>query len=190
MLSLREIKNKYGHMCSFAIWKKIDPTQKPKYGVGDISHFDNIENLNINKNIVLVGLNISGKGAIDKPFSNFHSSKSSAHDYKIRFATENTIFSGAYMTDIIKDYEELMSGKVMKYLNSNPNIKKENIESFELELKELGSINPVIISFGNSSFKILQSLKNKYRIFKVPHYSSCVSKEKLRDAFMEISKLI
>ena len=44
--------------------------------------------------------------------------------------------------------------------------------------------------FEVSEIKILQALKNKYRIFKVPHYSSCVSKEKLRDAFMEVSKLI
>ena len=94
------------------------------------------------------------------------------------------------MTDIIKDYEEVMSGKVIKYLNSNPNIKKENIKSFEMELKDIGATNPIIIAMGNDSFKILNELKDKYKIYKVPHYSSCISKEKLRDAFNEISKLI
>ena len=94
------------------------------------------------------------------------------------------------MTDIIKDYEEVMSGKVMKYLNSNPDIKKENIKSFEIELKDIGATNPIIIAFGNDCFKILNELKERYKIFKVPHYSSCISKEKLRDAFNEISKLI
>ena len=74
--------------------------------MGDISHFDNMDNLNINRNIILVGLNLSGRGTIDKPFSNFHNPKSTSHDYKIRYATQETIFSGAYMTDIIKDYEE------------------------------------------------------------------------------------
>lgn len=190
MLTIKEIKDKYGYMCSFAVWKNIDKSQKPKYGVGDISHFDNINEININRNIVLVGLNISGKGSIDKPFSNFHSSKSTSHDYKIRFAIQDTIFSGAYMTDIIKDHEEVMSGKVIKYLNHNSHIKKENIISFELELKDIGAINPIIIAFGNASFKILYELKDKYRIFKVPHYSSCISKEKLRDAFNKISKLM
>jgi hypothetical protein len=190
MLTINEIKDKYGHMCSFAIWKEIDKLQKPKYDVGDISHFNNVENLNINRNIILVGLNISGKGSIDKPFSNFHNSKSTSHDYKIRFAIQDTIFSGAYMTDIIKDYEEVMSSEVMKYLNNNPNIKKDNIDSFETELKNIGSTNPIIIAFGNDCFKILNELKYKFRIFKVPHYSSCISKEKLREAFNEISKMI
>ena len=61
MLKINQIKDKYGHLSSFAIWKKIDKSQKPKFGVGDISHFDNLKNLNINRNIILVGLNLSGK---------------------------------------------------------------------------------------------------------------------------------
>ena len=78
----------------------------------------------------------------------------------------------------------------MKYLNANPDIKKENIKSFEKEIEDLGSKNPVIIAFGNDCFKILLELKNKYKIFKVPHYSSNISKEKLREAFIEISKVL
>jgi uncharacterized protein YbjQ (UPF0145 family) len=190
MLSIEEIKTKYGHMASFAIWQKIDKNQKSKYGVGDISHFDDTENLKINRNIILVGLNLSGKGSVDKPFSNFHNPKSTSQDYKIRFAIQDSIFSGAYMTDIIKDYEEVMSGKVMKYLRENPNVKKENIISFETELKDIGANNPIIIAFGNDAFNILNELKDKYKIFKVPHYSSSISKEKLREAFDEISKLL
>jgi hypothetical protein len=59
-----------------------------------------------------------------------------------------------------------------------------------MELKDIGATNPIIIAMGNDSFKILNELKDKYKIYKVPHYSSCISKEKLRDAFNEISKLI
>ena len=190
MLSIQEIKDKYGNVSSFALWKKIDETKKPKYGVGNIEHFENLEEKDINRNIILVGLNISGKGFIDNPFENFHNNKSTSQDYKIRFAIQDTIFSGAYMTDIIKDHEEVMSGKVMKYLNKNPNIKKENIKLFEIELKDIGAINPIIIAFGNDSFKILSELKSKYRIFKVPHYSSCISKEKLKEEFNNIAKII
>ena len=190
MLTFEEIKSKYGHVGSYAIWQKIDDSKKPKYGMGDITHFNNSSNITINNNIVLVGLNLSGKGSIDNPFQNFHPTYSTAHDYKIRYATQDTIFSGAYMTDIIKDYEEVMSNQVIKYLNSNPNIKKENIESFEIELKDICSNVPIIIAFGNDCYKILNELKQKYKIFKVPHYSSCISKEKLRDSFNNISKLL
>ena len=198
MFSIKEIKDKYGNMSSFALWKKIDKTKNPKYGVGDIEHFENLEEKDINRNIILLGLNISGKGFIDNPFENFHNSKSTSQDYKIRFAIQDTIFSGAYMTDIIKDYKEVMSDKVMKNLNKNPNIKKKNIESFDVELKDIGAINPIIIAFGNDSFKILSEFKkkyenineNKYRIYKVPHYSSYISKEKLKEEFNNISKEI
>ena len=69
MLTIEEIKVKYGHLCSFALWKEIDINQKPKFGVGDISHFNNLENININRNFILVGLNLSGKGTIERPFS-------------------------------------------------------------------------------------------------------------------------
>ncbi len=190
MLSIEEIKNNYGHMSSFAIWSKIEENQKPKYGVGDITHFYNTENLNINRNIILVGLNLSGRGTIDKPFSNFHNPKSTSHDYKIRFAVQDTIFNGAYMTDIIKDYEEVMSNKVMQYLRKNPEVLNENLKSFEKELQDIGSNNPIIIAFGNDSFNILSKLKNKYKIYKVSHYSSCISKEKLREQFLKISEYL
>lgn len=190
MLTIEEIKNKYGHMCSFAIWKKIDKTQKPKTDVGNISHFNNLSENDINRNIILVGLNLSGKGTIDKPFSNFHNPSPYSNDYRIRYAIQDTIFTGAYMTDIIKDYEEVMAGKVIKYLNNNPDVKKNNIESFEKELNDLGTIEPIIIAFGNDSYKILNELKNKYKIFKVPHYSSSLKKEELKNKFNEIAKLI
>ena len=76
-------------------------------------------------------------------------------------------------------------------LNDSINdIKKENIKTFEMELKDIGATNPIIIAFDNDCFKILNELKEKYKIFKVPHYSSCISKEKLRDDFNEISKQI
>ena len=54
--------------------------------------------------------------------------------------------------------------------------------------RDIGAIDPIIIAFGNDAFKILKMLKDKNKIFKVPHYSSCITKEKLRIAFNEISK--
>ena len=191
MLTLQEIKDKYGHLCSFALWQQIDISQKAKFGIGDISHFDDLENLNIKRNIILVGLNLSGKGSIDNPFQNFHSAYCYGNDYKIRYAIQDTMFSGAYMTDIIKDYEEVMSGKVITYLKSNPDVEKENIKSFEIELKDIGATNPIIIAFGSDCFKILSKLKYKYNIHKVPHFAyQGTTKEKLREAFNEISKFI
>ena len=37
---------------------------------------------------------------------------------------------------------------------------------------------------------ILNELKSKYRIFKVSHYSSCISKDKLKDEFDKIANVL
>ena len=178
---LEYIKSKYGHMSSFAIWKDKDIKEKSNMDV--LLFEDNINKLNVN--IILVGLNISKK--IDIPFSNFHPNYSTAHDYKIRYALKDTMFYGAYMTDIIKDFEEKVSEKLMKYLKNNPTFLQENILSFENELIDIGSTNPILIAFGHDCYKILNNnFKDKYRIYKVSHYSSCISKEKLRIEFQDI----
>ena len=189
MLNYEKIKSEYGHRGSWAIWQKRDETKKAKFGMEDISFFDNPESLKLNPNIILCGLNISQK--IETPFSNFHPNHSTAHDYKIRYAVEDSIFVGAYMTDVIKDFEEICSGKVMSYLRKNPKFERENIDSFEEELKCIGATNPCIITFGNDCFKILNKhFKNKYKIFKVSHYSSCITKEELRYQFDNIANNI
>jgi hypothetical protein len=93
------------------------------------------------------------------------------------------------MTDIIKDFEEKVSGNLMKFVNKNPMFLQENIKAFEDELLFIGSHNPIIIAFGNDCYKILnKQLKNKYKIYKVSHYSSCISKEKLRTQIENIIK--
>ena len=123
------IKNKYGKCSSWAIWKKRVLGGKEKDGMDNITFFNTIYELVLNPNIILVGLNISG--SIENEFSNFHPISKTAHDYKIRYALEDTVFWGSYMTDIIKDYEEMISGKVMSYLSKNKSFEEKNIELFE-----------------------------------------------------------
>ena len=166
---LQEIKEKYGHMCSWAVWKEKDG--KEKSNVGDLPVFDIV-----NPNIVFVGLNISTR--ILEPFANFHSPSPRAHDYKIRYAVSGTPFSGAYMTDIIKDFEEKAAGNMAKYITKNKDFLEENIRTFKQELEFIGAVNPIIIAFGNHSYKLLHGFPNLY---KVSHYSSCVTKEALRE---------
>jgi hypothetical protein len=179
-----EIKLKYGNMSSWAIWKEKDIKEKSK--IGDLSIFENFTNIRLNPNVIFLGLNISQK--IIKPFGNFHSESSTSHDYKIRYALQNTQFLGGYMTDIIKDFEEKVSCNLMKYINNNPLFLQENIKSFEEEIKTIGSVNPILIAFGNDCYKILiTNLKKKYKIYKISHYSSCINKEKLR---IEIENII
>ena len=179
------IKDKYGHMSSWAIWSPQGV--KSKSGMDDTSFFYNPSQtlLNtLNPNIILVGLNISER--IDRVFGNFHPNTSKAQDYKTRYAIKDTIFWGAYMTDIIKSFEEKISGNLMKYLSKNKQFEQENIDKFEQELIDIGSINPILIALGNDSYKILKRHCKNYKIYKVSHYSAYITKEKLRLDFEKL----
>lgn len=184
MSHLEDIKIRYGHMSSWGIW--CDKDVKEKSNISDLSILTNLINTqSLNPNVIFVGLNISKP---IKPFGNFHSNSSRSHDYKIRYALKDTIFWGSYMTDIIKDFEEKTSGKVMKFIRKNPSFVEENIKTFEEELLFIGSNNPIIIVFGNKCYEILNKYLNKYKIYKVSHYSSNISKEKLRMQILNIIK--
>ena len=178
------IKNKYGLHASWAIWGKQG--DKPKSNMDDINFFDNEEVLlKLKPNIVLVGLNFSIDGVVLKPFQNFHGSGGGA--YKIRFALYDTSFWGAYMTDIIKDFPEKESSNVMSFLKNNPSLVDNNIISFEQELKDIGSVDPLLVCFGNDSYDILKkNLASKFKIIKVTHYSHYESKEKFREKMLKI----
>jgi len=143
----------------------------------------------LNPNIILVGLNISEK--ILRTFGNFHPDKTTAQDYKTRFALHGSMFWGAYMTDIIKSYEEKISGNLMKYLTKNKEFEKENIKIFEKELLDIGSENTIIIAFGNDTYNILKrNFKDTYTIYKVPHYSAFIQLDSFRLTFTDLENKI
>ncbi len=174
------IKEKYGHWTSWAIWAQTGDT--PKSNVGDLSIFSGDDFLTqLNSEVVLVGLNIS-RGDIKFPLANFHDVRPEATDYKIRYALRDTPLWGGYMTDIIKDFNEKESGKMMAYLKQNKAFENNNVEIFRQELRDLGSKNPLIVAFGNDAHSILsRHFKSQYQILKIPHYANYTSKEKYRE---------
>ena len=185
------IKSKYQYWSSWAIW--ADQSDTPKSNVGDLSVLDPNTNPKLlptlNPNIALVALNIS-RGDITLPFGNFHDARSEATDYKIRYATNDTPLWGVYMTDIIKDFEEKISGKVKSYLRENRDFEKENVDFFVQELSDIGATNPTLIAFGNESYDILKrNLNNEFKIHKIPHYANYSSKEKYRMQIKEVMEV-
>ncbi|OGP74159.1 MAG: hypothetical protein A2Y80_07350 [Deltaproteobacteria bacterium RBG_13_58_19] len=181
------IKMKYGHYASWAIW--ADEGEKPKDNVGNLSVFDIESNVGLlhqlNPGIILVGLNISRR--IEVPLANFHDARPQAMDYKIRYALKESPFWGAYMTDIIKDFEQKVSGKMMSYLRTDKPFEDKNVEIFREEMKDLRIDNPTIVAFGRDAYTILnRNFKNKFKIFKIPHYSNYTGKEKYREEVKSI----
>jgi hypothetical protein len=173
-LKIREI---YGKHASWAIWSDEEDT--PTSNMEDVSFFNDKEIYKqLNPNIILVGLNISTTFD-ETPFLNFHGKGGGA--YKIRYATKNTPYWGAYLTDIIKDFPEAESNKAMSFLRKNPKIIDQNIDSFLQEIEDISSENPKIFAFGNDAYNILDMIINKnFTLYKLRHYSNYEGKEAYR----------
>jgi hypothetical protein len=171
------IKQKHGSYASWAVW--ADASEKPKSNMGDISLFTNGSVLSQLKNsVVMVGLNISRP--VSEAFRNFHDSNPRANDFKIRYAFKDSEYYGAYMTDIIKNLEEVVSKNVMTILKGNPAIIEKNLKTFREEMRDLQATSPVMLAFGKDTHRILSENlnENEYgKLIKLPHYSHRMSKE-------------
>lgn len=182
-----QIADKYGEYASWAVW--VNEDKKPKSNIGDMSIFDLDENSKLletlNPNVVMVGLNFSR--TIEKgQFVNFHDKRPQGQDYKIRYAFRNTPFYGAYMTDIIKNFEEQNSSNVSLFCKQNKEFEIHNIKLFEQEIKDLKCVDPFIIAFGNNTYDLLtKHFGQIFRIKKVIHYSHHMSKENYRNAVLK-----
>lgn len=191
-LDFDKLKSRFGYCGSWAIWSKASDT--PKSNVGDLSllNLDLNKNLlnQINPNIVFVALNFS-RETTKEDFANFHDPRSMSQDYKIRYALQDSKLWGGYMTDIIKDYPEKSSNKMMSYLKKDSTIEKDNCKLFLEEMDLLKTNNPKIIAFGNDAYLILtRNFKDKFNIIKVPHYANYISKEKYRELVLTLCENI
>ena len=135
---------------------------------------------------MLVALNFS-KGSITEPFGNFHSDRGTATDYKTRYALRNSPYWGGYMTDIIKDYSEKESSKLVEFLKTNKVFEQSNVEFFRQELRDIGAEEPTLVAFGNVVYTILKRNMPEFEIVKIPHYAHYMSKEKYREQVKAIS---
>jgi len=94
----------------------------------------------------------------------------------------DTGYWGAYMTDIIKDFEEKASGKMMSFLRSNKDFEPENIRKIREEIEVLGFSSPVLVAFGKDAKKIAKrNLTKEFQIVGIPHYANYISKENYRE---------
>ncbi|MGE0363993.1 MAG: hypothetical protein AB7H93_16005 [Vicinamibacterales bacterium] len=178
------IKRKHGAYGSWAVWAPA--TSTPKSNMGDLTVLDETANQNLletlNPGVVMIGLNIS-RGFPDEPFRNFHDPGPTANDFKIRYAFHDTVFWGAYMTDVIKGFVEPVSGKLLGYLRTHPQVVVAHVDALRKELLDLGHPKPVILAFGRGVHGLLaENLRAEDFSALVPltHYSHHISKEDYR----------
>lgn len=175
------VKENFGLFASWAVWSEV--VDRPKSNMGDLSIFENpqlTDTLKIlNNKFILVGLNISTID-IKIPLSNFHGENGEV--YKARFALKDTPLWGGYMTDIIKDFKEPDSTKIVKFLKNNPDFITTHIDNFCNELTSISAEDPILVAFGNDVYSILQKFfSDEYQIIKIPHYAARYGKEKYRE---------
>ena len=175
------VKKKYGRVASWAIW--AHEGEKAKSNMGDLTVLDPEINKNLlselNPNVVLVALNFS-ENVDHKPFENFHAG-GKFQDYKARYALRGSPAWGGYMTDIIKNYPEKESDRLVEYLKTDKAIEQSNVESFRQELRDIGVEKPTLVAFGNAVYDILKRNLPEFEIVKITHYAHFVSKEKYRE---------
>lgn len=184
-----KLREKYWDVASWAIWAPC--AGAPKSNIGNLSVFEDSKLLEkLHNRFVLVGLNGSGKHddylEFSKALYNFHSDYSYGNDYKMRFAFEGTPIWGSYITDIIKYYQEVDSGKVVKYVQHNPRVLKQNMDAFKDELSLLGG-HPVIVALGKPTYTFLkENLSADYTIVNIKHYSYTIGPEAYRKECLEV----
>ena len=186
-IEFEKIKKLHGDYASWAIW--ADQDVKPKSNIGDLSILDPDQNnellSKLKPNIILVALNFS-RGGVRAPFANFHDANPNGQDFKIRYALKNSPYWGGYMTDVIKNYNEVDSKKLMSYLKKNKPFEDKNIKKFLEELEDLKVNNPTVIAFGNDAYNVLIKNIDKYEIVKIPHYAHQISKENYKESVQSI----
>ncbi len=176
-----EIRERFGHFASWAVW--ADEGLRPKDNIDDLSVLDPIVNPKLletlHANSIFLGLNISRR--IEHPLGNFHDSRPMANDFKIRYALKNTAYWGSYMTDMLKDFEEKASGRMIQFLRDNREFERANIRRLREEIEVLGSSTPILVTFGKDAEKIARrNLGEEFTIVGIPHYATYISKEHYR----------
>ena len=184
------IKERYGSVCSWAVWERSGI--KPKSNISNMDIFDIYKNNELlevlHTDVVMVALNFSREVAFTDAFMNFHDSSPHGQDYKIRYAIEDTPFYGAYMTDVIKEFPMLESKGVVSYLRKNPAALRDQIKKFEEELRFIQSDTPTIIAFGKDSYEILRKNLDDTiysALIQVTHYSHYVNLEDYRKGVLQ-----
>lgn len=145
-----KLVSKYGSYASWAIWDYKDES--------DLSIIS--KNVNqLHSKYILLGLNISHPLS-NKPWLNFHGG--SIHDRKLKYACNDTILRGSYITDIFKGIEVTQSNKLKNVLTDK--IISENVSLFNREVLDIEfNENSQFIVFGAPKSFLAQCFDNYFK---------------------------
>lgn len=192
------LKSKYGHIASWTIWDKAPAgEEKTKKNVGGSEWCSDEDALiqKIHGKYVFVAANPYNKETVAQkkeknesklPWcSNFHSNRSIAQDYKLRYATAGTEMEGCYVTDLIKDVRSQNVTYLKAEMKKDSSILERNIAEFKEEISHL-SAKPIIIALGKDVYDWLKPLYSEYKVFRMSHYSNYINLDNYKKEALDI----
>lgn len=201
----------YGQCSSWAVWRQGSaehirfqpaPTTAPDFwlnaavkqlaGVASQQDLDTL-GWQLNPNVVLVALNFAERDAATKeatkalPYHAFHEETTLTSDHRLRDACCGTTLWGGYLTDLVKfngttlePLRDSNAAAVQRRLRCKDYLENQ-VRGLSVELRQLGSHNPVVVALGNavyaalaapSSLELLRTeLGAGTRVVKLTHYS-------------------
>lgn len=186
---------KFGDQGSFTLWEKENPEDE-KAGLSDMTLFKD-ENLlaRLKSNLVFVSMNLSKEverqDGYKGPWWNFHSELGGNTDVKLRSAFQAAKFNGYYITDLIKDYPETNSQKLVEMVRDHPEVLDRNME---ILLDELSCFEekPVVVALGSWVYDKLRAKKRlgkDYTVLKLNHFSNwAVGKDEYTKLVLDFAK--
>ena len=170
------LKEKYGHLTSWAIWEMPNLSiERMSARVDDMSSFED-ENAFlslIHNKYVFFALNgsiVHLNGQSFNNWKNFHSSYKFQKDYKLRAALYQTPYWGSYISDVIKNHPTVGRNELLRDLKKDPSLLEENKKFIIEELHLIGG-NPMFIAIGGDSYQLLKSMFPESTIKQIPHYA-------------------
>jgi hypothetical protein len=153
------LKRKYGSCASWAIWDihNQHDTIIIDENVGQLS-----------SNYVFVGLNIS-KQLNDVPWVNFRSGR---HDRKLKYACNDTVLRGSYLTDLFKGIAEPKAFKISGILSDE--ILQRHVTFFHEEMRDIKlHVGSTLIILGDTARRYFDNYfrTQEHRVAYYCHYS-------------------
>ena len=158
------MKRKYAKVSSWAIWDENDYTD---------TNIIERSLSELNPSNIFIGLNAS-IDASNGYWRAFHYRHRGGSDYKLMQSYNNSVYRGAYMTDIFKDFIEPDSKKVLRVLREKPALAEPHIDNFINEIRNLGVERPNIFVFGEIVWKIFNDYPqlSNLNVKKLRHFAA------------------
>ena len=182
-----QLREQFWDVASWALWTR--PRKSATDNVGDLSVFESPDLIDkLNGDYMFVALCGSGvhEPFIDRSVAwfNFHSSKTTGKDNRLRDATVGTPTEGCYITDFIKYHQEKDGKAAVRYIKTHREALENNLTALNKEIELLGG-NPIIFALGTDSLGLIKEYLPAYsRVVYVPHYSAPVSSDTMKEKIL------